>query len=518
MACIITWRSCNTTKGSFAWKHNKFALLCKFVMLLFFSYFCAMKKYLLLFLLLFDTVYSFQQHYHAPLEGDLARVVVPAEGFDVLMHDPLGMEASLQQRIYAAPNRFFAHWLMYGYFRSVPFWLQSVTTPIDSIYLASALVKTVVQLLLLLLLAMYVCCKELKKEPILLVMVLLAPLFQTTGYNGLMGIIEGSITYTFFYAVPSALLLLFFFPFYRSLYIDERLKWSALTQAAMIFFMVVLALNGPLIPGVVLILFFLFFIHIILLFYKNKVFSERKILFITLKKNTDLRFFLSFLLFALLCLYSLYIGQYNIENTSSLLSLQERFARVPMALLGIFTEKLGLPILTLMLIVNTRILAKQSNQAVDNAPTFKQILIWIGCFALLYLLLLPFGGYRVYRPNIVRRDSLQPILLGLFFLYGLSCFLILKKNDFHYKKIYTAVLCLVALVFTIADEPNFQHNACERAALEQIAASPETTVRLTSDCTIMAWGKITDPNASSINTKLLKFWGVLKEDKLYYQE
>ncbi len=476
-----------------------------------------MQKYIFFFLLLLDTLYSFQQHYHAPLEGDLARVVVPAEGFEVLMHDPLGMEAFVKQRVYAAPNRFFAHGMMYVYFRTVPFWLQSVTTPIDSIYLACALAKTFVQLFILFLLAMYVCCKELKKENILLVMLLLTPLFQTTGYNGLMGIIEGSVTYTFFYAVPSALLLLFFFPFYRALYVGEILKWKWYTQLAMVLFMLILALNGPLIPGVVLVLFFLFCVHVIVRFYKNNVVFERSTVFWALKNNTANTFFVSLLLFAFFCLYSLYIGQYNIENTSSLLSLQERFTRIPMALLGIFTEKLGLPMLALLLIINARILAKQPSSLLDNTPAFKQILVWVGWFALLYLLLLPFGGYRVYRPNIVRRDSLQPILLGLFFLYGLSCFLILKNKDFKYKKIYPYLLCLVSLLFTIADEPNFQQNVCERAALEQLAISSETTICLTSDCTIMAWGKITDPNASSINTKLLKFWGVLNENKLYYQ-
>ncbi|MEY4904555.1 MAG: hypothetical protein RLZZ292_2370 [Bacteroidota bacterium] len=480
-----------------------------------------MKKYILFFLLLFDTVYSFQQHYHAPLEGDLARVVVPAEGFEWMMQDPLGMEALLHQRVYAAPNRFFAHWMMYTYLRTAPFVLQSFTTPIDSIYLACALFKTFIQLFILLLLAMYVCCKELKKENILLVIALLAPLFQTTGYNGLMGIIEGSITYTFFYAVPSALLLLFFFPFYRSLYVGEPLKWTALTQIFMILFMGVLALNGPLIPGVVLILVALYLVHQGKFYFNSSEKMDKNIVtqfFSTFKNhpNKILVFFLC--LFALLCLYSLYIGQYNIENTSSLLSLQERFAKIPMGLLGIFIEKLGLPVLALMLIINTKILSKQSKNTLDGTLTFKQILIWAGWFALFYVLLLPFGGYRVYRPNIVRRDSLQPILLGLFFLYGLSSFLILKNKNFTYQKIYTYVVCLVAVIFTIADEPNFQQNACERAALEQLAASPEKTVLLKTDCNIMAWGKITDPNASSINTKLLKYWGVLKEDKLYYQE
>jgi hypothetical protein len=474
-----------------------------------------MKKIFFLVLLLLDTLYSFHQHYHAPLEGDMARVIVPAEGFEKMMCDPLGIEAAVQHTSYAAPNRFFAHWAMYAYFRTVPFGFQWFTSPIDSIYWSCALAKTLIQLFILFLLAMYCCVEDLKKETILLVAVLLMPLFQTAGYNGLMGIIEGSITYTFFYALPTGLLLLFFFPFYRALYTQQAIRFTPLTMLVALFFMVVLALNGPLLPGVVLILFFLFCMAQL----KKKHDFLSKKTFSSLYNSEKMPLFCCFFVFALFCLYSLYIGQYNIENSSSFLSLQERYARIPMGLVGMFTEKLGYPVLTLMLVVNTRILAKNPiASASSRFPSFIQLLRWAAWFALLYLLLLPFGGYRVYRPNIVRRDSIQPILIALFFLYGLSSFLVLKHPFFRYKKQYALLLGLICLIFTVADEPVLYANQAERAALEQIAASPDPIVALDTDATIMAWGKITDFNASSINTKLLSYWGVLKTEKLYYQK
>jgi hypothetical protein len=137
----------------------------------------------------------------------------------------------LEGERYAAPNRFFAHWTMAHYFRHVPLALQSFLSPIDSVYAAAALAKTAIQLLLIWLLAAAV----------------ITPLFQTFGYNGLMGVIDKSVTFTFFFALPMGLLLLFFLPFYK------KMRMPAAMQAGWAFLALFLALNGPLVPGVVLV-------------------------------------------------------------------------------------------------------------------------------------------------------------------------------------------------------------------------------------------------------------------------
>jgi hypothetical protein len=71
-----------------------------------------------------------------------------------------------------------------------------------------------------------------------------------------MGIIDHSITYTFFYAFPVTLLLLLFLPFYRAAYRGQPLQLSWPRALALMLLMVVLAFNGAIITGVVAVLFF----------------------------------------------------------------------------------------------------------------------------------------------------------------------------------------------------------------------------------------------------------------------
>jgi hypothetical protein len=93
--------------------------------------------------------------------------------------------------------------------------LQSFVDPIDSIYLAGALAKIFIQILILTLLSFYITGRQkVLISDFLTAAVLVIPLFQTNGYRSYMGIIDPSITYTFFYALPCAILLLFYLPFY----------------------------------------------------------------------------------------------------------------------------------------------------------------------------------------------------------------------------------------------------------------------------------------------------------------
>ena len=112
---------------------------------------------LLVFLLLLDTGYSFVQHYYMHLDGDMAESILPSGSIQKIIEDPLGLKVLLSGEVYSNPNRFFAHWPMLVYFKSIPFLLQQITTPINSIYLSCALAKIMTQLLLVFLLASYIC-------------------------------------------------------------------------------------------------------------------------------------------------------------------------------------------------------------------------------------------------------------------------------------------------------------------------------------------------------------------------
>ncbi|MFZ2901061.1 MAG: hypothetical protein WA004_20690 [Saprospiraceae bacterium] len=443
-----------------------------------------MSRALLLILLLADAGYSFFQHYHVALDGDLAPIAAPSEWYAKVLGDPLGLQALLEGERYAAPNRFFAHWTMAQYFRHVPLALQSFLNPIDSVYAAAALAKTAIQLLLVWLLASYASGRRrATAKEWLLAAVLITPLFQTFGYNGLMGIIDKSVTYTFFFALPMGLLLLFFLPFYK------KMRMPPPMQAGWAFLALFLALSGPLVPGVVLVA------CLLTLAWQRRAkapISRQQLFF--------------FGLISLLSLYSLYIGTFNAEQAAQSIPLPERYLRLPGGLASLFTLKIGLPLLVFSISVNGILLRNRSQ-------VFTQALCWVAIFSLLYLLLLPLGGYRDYRPDIVRRDTMMPVFLGLFFLFGLSSMALLQL-----KRWYAAGLGLVLLLFTLADEPGTGHNACEKSALQTLSRAQESPVRIPGSCTVMSWEKITAPSMSEWNARMLERWGITEGKVLYVQE
>jgi len=57
----------------------------------------------------------------------------------------------------------------------------------------------------------------------------------------------------------------------------------------------------------------------------------------------------------------------------------------------------------------------------------------------------------------------------------------------------------------------------ERKCLEILTKSPDKVTKLPASCNVMSWEPITDPKFSKNNTHMLKFWGITKEEKIYYQ-
>jgi len=158
-----------------------------------------------------------------PLDGDMAESILPAKGYEKIFQDPFGISVITENACYPNPNRFFAQWAYAKYFQHAPFVLQQFVSPIESIYYCSAIVKILIQILLLITAGFYITgnrkflCLE-----FLLAIVLIIPFFQTNGYRSYMGIIDPSITYTFSYALPCALLLLFYLPFFNNSFYQKN--------------------------------------------------------------------------------------------------------------------------------------------------------------------------------------------------------------------------------------------------------------------------------------------------------
>jgi hypothetical protein len=473
--------------------------------------------YILLFLfLLADTAYSFLQHYHAAIDGDLAANVLHASDVDKIISDPLGLKVLLHNEVYPNPNRFFAHWTLSEYFRTFPFAFQKFTGAINSIYLSCALIKTIVQALLIFLIAVFVNIVMGKRnaKDLLLPAALVAPLFQANGYNRILGIIDPSITYTFFYAMPLCYIIPFFIPYFKAWIKGEQVKLSIFTRLALAVLLFIICFSGPLLTGIMLIVCPLVLLYSMRLniargngSYLPKAFNAVRSI------PKDVLFF--FIAGCIMSLYSLYIGGRNVSNFTDTytISLGERFARLPLGLFNILTQKPAFPLLLLAIGINAYIIKKH------DTTKGKQLLFMIKCigiFSLIYILLLPFGGFRSYRPNIVRYDTIMPVTVCLMFFFAASsCYLlsILTRRKTGY---ITGIIALL-LIFSAVDNPSFRSNQCEKNALEEIARSTQDTVMLASDCTVMAWGPIKDPAASELNAELLQYWGVTEKKKLYYQ-
>jgi len=472
--------------------------------------------FLLLLLLVLDTAYSFVQHLHLPLDGDLAGIVMPHEMYRQVLADPFGLAVLLRDEVYNAPNRFFAHAALSGYFKHVPLLLQVLVSPIDSVYWASAIFKTLTQLGLIALLAAYITRSgRVLSGRFLVAALLVTPLFHASGYNIQMGIIDKASTYTAFYALPLGLLGLFFLPFYRAASSRQPPRPGVVGGGLLLALAVVLSLSGPLVAPVVLLV-----CPVALARLGWQRFQAagagpgwRRTRAALGQLPGAYLFFFGFI--SLLCLYSYYIGLNNAENLQSTISLSARYARLPLGLFYELTVKPGLPLLLLAIALNIVLMRRYAPSAAADQllAHFK----WLAMLAGFYVLLLPLGGYRDYRPYIIRYDTFQPVVLALVYAFGASSYYLLSAILPRFKRRYTIGLVGLLTFYTLADKPTIGANDCEKQALRDIASSPDKVAVINADCTIMRWGKITGTYDSETVAELLAYWGITSEKKLFYQ-
>ncbi len=474
-----------------------------------------MKKHwllpLLLLALLADLGFTYAQNMRLTLDGDMAAIVVPRADYAPVLHDPLGWRVLSTGAWYAAPNRFFSHLFMREYCLRVPLLLQAVVSPITSVYMALSLLNVVVQALLLYVLAWYATgTRRLGSLRLWVAMALLAPFFQVTGYNGQMAILNNAFTYNFFYAIPLLLLLVLLWPLFRAAYYRQplRLGWARL--GVMLVLTVVLTLSGPLIGGASLVVLAGVGLHVVQRRWGRPAAAWWR--------GAPWASLLVWGWLALWCVYSLYIGRHNTENLLTILPLAERYRLVPYGIFYQLTSKLGLPLLVLGCLANAWFVRRWL-PATPTARRIGRLLRWLGWFALVYVALLPLGGYRDYRPLILRHDSILPITVGLMGFYALSASYLLRELPRPAVRWYRAGLVAMALVFTYADRrlERYNDNTCERRMLAVLARPGATpVVRLPEACTVLSWEPITNPNQSLTNAELLQHWRITQEYKPYY--
>ena len=467
-------------------------------------------------LFLIDTGYSFLQHYGQPLDGDLANLVLPTPAYQKALEDPFGFTTFISKEYSVGTNRYFSHFSIYHYFNNIPYWLQQFVPAIDSVYFANAIFKILIQLAVTISLGL-IMLKTLgeRSNKIIFAIVFIFPLIQNNGYNRYMGIIDHSISYTFFYAFPVALLLLFLLPFWKVNIYDSKFKLQWWQHLFLICLLFILPFSSPLIQGIVGVGVPLFFLRLLWLKVNDGENWPQKIRqLINQVPNAYLFYFISL---TALCLYSLYIGQFNLENQiAGSIPIWERYTRMPIGIFGMLTNKLGITLLILTIVFNLQFLKRIPKD--EKIKSLIDITRWLVLFSVFYLLLLPIGGYRPYRYYIVRYDLVMPIILCFILIWGYTAFYLTQHLSGRLQRWYISYVVIVLLIFTAADGAEFDKNSCERLAIRKIVEAKVDPVFLQEDCSVAAWEKTLAPELSMYNAEVLVRLGVLKDKKLYYQK
>lgn len=466
------------------------------------------KRLLLIFAGIFlvcDLTFSFIQYYNTPLFGDLAGVL-PDNIIQPVFDDPFGFQMLFKGETHSNPNRFFAHWAVAEYFQNVPLWLQKFTNPVNSVYLVSAIAKLAIQLLFVYFMAFFISgSANPAKKNFLIAAIIIAPLLQAYGYWSRMGIVDKSIVYTFFYALPLVALMLFFLPVFNGL--KRRWKIRAIHYFYMVPLVVILPLSGPLVPAVILIVSFLIFLNF---FIQSE--NRNPVEFL---KSVPKSFYVLLVPINLWSLYSLFLGFYNSNYSGEMISIAERFSRLPEGIVSQLFHSLGFPLMLLVMGINTWFIKKINN---DEGKKLIRIFMWIGIFTLIYVLLLPFGGYRPYRPKIIRYDTFMPVTVALIYYFGASTYFLINHLKTKNKLNYVGGVIVCLLLFTIADIKGIGRNRCERQAFEKMAGSKESIVEIPKDCFVLDWQNMYDYKQSEKKAELIYYWRITSEKKLFYNE
>lgn len=476
------------------------------------------EKLLVLFLILFligDLTYSFLEYYYTPIDGDLTSGVAFNEHIQKIFDDPFGFKMLFSGDNHINPNRFFSHIFQKEYMQEVPLWLQNFTDPITSVYFSCALLKMFVHLLFLFILSGLISgTYNILKKSFLVVAALLIPFIQVNGYWGHMGINDRATTYVFFFALPLVLLFAFLTSIYRITYLKIIPKPGLPMFILSLITAVVLPLSGPLVPGVVLIVCLMVFVH----YFQNLSletglsFSE-KMVKVFLETLRSVYIFL--IPIAVVSLYSLFLGRFDSNFQEFKIPLSERYLTLPLGIYYQITQSLGVPLLLLIVAINVFLIKKFTRT--NDGEKIVGTLRWIGLFALIYLLLLPLGGYRPYRPNILRYDTFIPITIALIYFYGNSTYFLINNLPGRNLKHYGIFLFLLFAIYMNSDRIETEKYRFERQCIENLAKSPTEVTKLPATFNVMSWYPLTDPKQSESNATMLKFWNITKEKKVYYQ-
>lgn len=466
-----------------------------------------------LIVLLFEFVYATRQYNRTVIDGDFARIVLPDVWYERVLSDPLGLDALTKKEEYAATNRFSAHFVMRAYFYHVPLYLQKFVHPIESVYLSITIAKLIVHFIFLSMIGLYASYMAgFNFRKWLLGMMLVSPLLIAHGrFEYYLEFLDKTITYCMFYTLPICALLIYYFPVFRVSYIRK----ATIPFFAILLYLpatLFLVLFGPLTAPVVFLLNSILIFLIIIQYVgirKNKSTTAYDLKQLV---KRDFNMVIILLTGVMLSLYSIYLGSYNVENTTCHLSMIERYTALSKGFLSaFFNPKEGvLPILGALLL-NLIVLRKKRNSG--NLTKLYLIALF---FILAYCVLLPLGGCRDYRPYILRRDTFLPILAVLLILFTISSMRLIDMLG-NRKYLFFIPWLLLSCVYWKSDvmPPDYDDNKLEKKNLYQLSTSKESCTELIENCSVMDWIKFQNCEGSITNSKLIYHYTITDTVRYY---
>lgn len=464
-----------------------------------------------------DLNHSILQYSLSPLDGDFSAIVNPGGSYKSVLDDPIGKEAILNGVHYPATNRFTAHFSTYLYFNYIPKFLQLWYAPIDSIYASITVIKTLMHIGFLVVIALYAqLLLGGKKFFWIFGATLLSPLLIAHGEFGMIAFLDASITYAMFYTLPLLVILYFYLPVLRLFLKKEKTEFSIIVLLTLTFIQFFLVLFGPLGAPVVFLISCCFLFSLILnSIIKNSSFSFKKVTSQILLNTPKTVIFLAFT-GVVFSLYSIFLGSFNSENDWCQLSLQQRFSALPKGIQETFFDfSKGGAWLTFLVLFNGVSLLIFDKEWRYKTGFFLGVLL---LFIVIYCFLVPFGGCRSYRPNMLRSDVSLPMIsfMLVFIIYSTLRIFILSKSWLGF--VYFIGYVSISAVFFDKDILPEYTNKQEKEALlfiQNESKKGNTQIVVPIQCPIIAWGKIEIFQHSRLNANFLLKMNVVNRNIRY---
>ena len=457
------------------------------------------------------------------IDPDLSRVAGPVQSYAHVLRDPFGFDGLQTGLRYPGAGRAMAHLTTKAWADDALGWMHTVVSdPVRSLYLGIAVTAVLVHIGYLVVGCGYLrAYQPMAKRSTVFCALGLSLFVQLASQRFYVGIIDHSMSYTFAYAIPLLTLAAFILPVYRSL-LHRSYVPSLPVALALIPVAVYLAFSGPLVQPVVALIGLL--LVGVQAMHRNRLLLHRRLL-------------PGLVVLAVLSAWGMYISQFNSESTTSV-TVATRYTLLRHGLFQVLVRPPSpWPLLLVALVLLYRFVSRSAEESVSVRLRL-HLLVGSG-FSVLWLTLLPLGGYRNYRPFILSSVTLLPVTLIAVYLFVLLLRLALRtgnaermsaqgaaldRSESHvvptsvdtrrssrFTTLGLSTIVVVFLGFGKLRAPPL-NNACQRATFEQLRDEDGTVMPIPRTCPILTEtvGALDDPDYQQAITKLLRRWRIIE--------